>query len=62
MAKLTEQAEWRKGCASGTCVEVAKVADQVLVRDSKNPDVVLSFSPEEWDTFLDAAATGEFRF
>ena len=63
MAKLTEHAEWRRGrCTSGTCVEVAKVADQVLVRDSKDPDVILSFSPDEWDAFLDAAATGEFRF
>jgi hypothetical protein len=59
-----DRLEWRKGseCASGTCVEVAKGDDGVFVRDSKNPDVVLTFSPQEWDTFLDAAGKGEFRF
>jgi Domain of unknown function (DUF397) len=30
---------WRKSsrCGTSTCVEVAKVEDQYLIRDSKNP-------------------------
>ena len=64
MTVPTERLLWRKSsmCGNTTCVEVAKGDDGVFVRDSKNPDVVLTFSPQEWDTFLDAAAKGEFRF
>ena len=64
MTVPTDRLEWRKSsrCASGTCVEVAKGDDGVFVRDSKNPEVVLTFSLQEWDAFLDGAAQGEFRF
>jgi hypothetical protein len=64
MTVPTDRLQWRtsNGCAAGNCVEVAKGDDGVFVRDSKNPDVVLTFSPQEWDTFLDAAGKGEFRF
>jgi hypothetical protein len=50
-------------CSGGNCVEVAKVADGVLVRDSKNPEAGrLSFTVDEWSAFLHGAANGEFRF
>ena len=50
-------------CASGTCVEVAKVADQYLVRDSKRPEIApLTFTAEEWTAFVDGVTAGEFRF
>jgi hypothetical protein len=46
---------WRKStrCATSTCVEVAKVAGVVLVRDSKDPGAVLRFSESDWTGFLD---------
>lgn len=56
---------WRKSsrCGTSTCVEVAKVDDQYLIRDSKNPDAAaLSFTPAEWDAFVLGVAAGEFRF
>ena len=64
MTVPTDQLKWRRsnGCAAGSCVEVAKGDDGVFVRDSKNPEVVLAFSPQEWEAFLDGAAKGEFRF
>ena len=64
MIKPTEPLTWHKAsrCSSATCVEVSKQHDRYLVRDGKNPDVVLSFTADEWTTFLDAAADGEFRF
>jgi len=58
-------AQWRKStrCGSAACVEVAKVDDGYLVRDSKNPDgAVLSFTEREWAAFVEAVEAGEFRF
>jgi hypothetical protein len=48
---------WRKSSYSGSgntdCVEVAFVADEVGVRDSKNTDgPTLSFPPTAWRTFV----------
>jgi hypothetical protein len=56
---------WRKSsrCGTSTCVEVAKVDDQYLVRDSKNPEApALSFTQAEWNAFVEGVAAGEFRF
>ena len=56
---------WRRSsrCGSTTCVEVAKVDDQYLIRDSKNPDTAaLAFTKAEWEAFVDGVTAGEFRF
>lgn len=56
---------WRKSsrCGTSTCVEVAKVEDQYLIRDSKNPEAAaLTFTQDEWDAFVQGVAAGEFRF
>ncbi|MCA1605378.1 MAG: DUF397 domain-containing protein [Acidobacteria bacterium] len=49
---------WKKSTASGTgnCVEVAITADVILVRDSKRPELVLTFPSTEWKSFLASAA------
>jgi hypothetical protein len=50
-------------CSGGNCVEVAVLADHVLIRDSKNPDVApLSFTHDEWAAFVKGVENGEFRF
>jgi hypothetical protein len=57
--------EWRKSsrCGTAACVEVAKVADRYLVRDSKSPEsATLSFTTDEWSAFVDGVTAGEFRF
>ena len=57
--------KWHKStrCGSNACVEVAKVNDEYLVRDSKNPEVApLSFTADEWSAFVEGVAGGEFRF
>jgi len=64
---MTDSAQptWRKSsrCASSTCVEVAKVEDQYLVRDSKNPDAAtLTFTEQEWVAFVEGVTAGEFTF
>jgi hypothetical protein len=48
---------WRKSSYSNTganCVEIARTrSGQIAVRDSKDPDArSLSFSPDEWQTFI----------
>lgn len=47
---------------SSHCVEVAPDGDRILIRDSNNPDLVLSFTRNEWESFLDGARKGEFDF
>ncbi|MET8147349.1 DUF397 domain-containing protein [Actinoplanes sp. NPDC049668] len=65
MTKRTEDAGWRKSsrCGNTTCVEVAKVGDHYLIRDSKNPDGnSLQFTEDEWLAFEAGVRAGEFRF
>ena len=57
--------QWRKSsrCGTAACVEVAKVADEYLIRDSKDPKVEpLRFTEGEWEAFVEGVASGEFRF
>ncbi|GAA4235992.1 DUF397 domain-containing protein [Actinomadura meridiana] len=55
---------WRKSSYSGgtgECVELAKYAMNVGVRDSKAPAAGhLSFSPQTWATFAADARDGRF--
>jgi len=63
MAEIDHEPEWRKSSRSGAsnCVEVAIVSATVLVRDSKNPNgSPLSFTHEQWTTFLESIKSGVF--
>lgn len=63
MSMPMNQPEWQRGCPHGNCVEVAKVADRVLIRDSKHPDAEpLSFTVEEWTAFVRGVKDGAFQF
>ena len=65
MATSDQQPRWQRSarCTGGTCIEVARVADHVLIRDSKSPDVgALSFTTEEWAAFIEAVKRDELRF
>jgi Domain of unknown function (DUF397) len=62
---IIDPPKWRRSsrCSGGQCIEVAKVADQYLIRDSKRPELQpLSFTEEEWIAFTQGVAAGEFRF
>jgi hypothetical protein len=63
MTKPTEQPQWRRSpyCSAGACIEVARVADRYLIRDSKNPDVQLTFSHAEWAAFTKGVGGGHFE-
>lgn len=65
MPKITGMTNmiWTKksGCVGGECVEVSPlIGGGVGVRDSKNPDVHLEFSRDDWDAFLAGAKNGDF--
>lgn len=50
-------------CAAGDCVEVASLpaSGDVLIRDSKRPDVdPHRFTTLEWDAFIAGVKAGEF--
>lgn len=48
-------------CTDATCVEVAVLEDAVLVRDSKSlAHAPLSYTHDEWATFIEGARQGEF--
>ena len=49
-----------KSISNGACVELAAYGASILLRDSKNPNVQLSYSSAEIDAFLDGAKRGEF--
>lgn len=57
------QPVWHRSsrCGNTTCVEVARVGDDYLIRDSKDPSVPpLRFPREAWKQFLAAVHDGEF--
>lgn len=55
------EVNWRKACADKSCVEVAAAGDEILVRDSKDPDgTVLRFTLDEWTAFTAGVRAGQF--
>jgi hypothetical protein len=64
MTRPTEHPNWQRSsaCTAGNCIEVAKVAGRVLIRDAKNPDAApLSFTEGEWAAFVQGISNGDFR-
>ncbi|HEX9030275.1 MAG TPA: DUF397 domain-containing protein [Streptosporangiaceae bacterium] len=60
---IGQEQEWRRAsfCTAGECVEVTERDGAVLLRDSKDPSgCVLSFSVEEFRTFVLGIQAGEF--
>jgi hypothetical protein len=49
-------------CDSTTCVEVAAVDGEIMIRDSANPaGPVLQVSRQDWDVFAAGVARGDFK-
>lgn len=56
-------AAWRKSSrssGSGNCVEFATEGDVVWLRDSRDPETMLAFSADDWQTFLAGVKAGDF--
>lgn len=61
----SDNTEFRRSsrCSGGGCVEVAHKSAGILVRDSKaGDDIQLSFTLEEWNSFVAGVREGEFDF
>ena len=39
-------------CVNGDCLEVAHFQDQVFIRNSRSPNVVIAASRPEWEAFV----------
>ncbi len=51
----------KSGGNGGSCVEMMRSGEEILVRDSKDPNgPALRFTPAEFDAWLDGARKGEF--
>lgn len=64
MTNSTEQPAWRRSsrCGNTTCVEVAKIGTEYLVRDGKDRSAPpLRFAAEVWADFMVGIKAGEFR-
>lgn len=62
-ASQTPHNGWRRSsrCTDGTCLEVTRDGDDVLIRDSAQPAVPpLRCSTSEFGAFLAGAKAGEF--
>jgi hypothetical protein len=53
---------WRKAsfCAASECAEVAAEDDEVLLRSSRAPTVVVRLTSAEWQAFTKGVRAGEF--
>jgi hypothetical protein len=62
VAAREPEAAWRKSseCGNGECVEVAVSNDSVLIRNSQQPDKVVTFTAVEWTVFARGMRLGEF--
>jgi predicted secreted Zn-dependent protease len=63
-AQPSDRLTWRRSshCSDSSCVEVAWIGEDVLVRDSKDPSgPVLGFSRRQWAAFLRGVRSGEFQ-
>jgi hypothetical protein len=53
-AKFEGTLKWRKArkCDGGACVEIAKLGETIMVRNSTTPDEIISTSRNQWLHFL----------
>jgi hypothetical protein len=54
--------DWSRSsfCSDNSCVEVRRVEDTIEMRNSEDPDTVLTFTLNEWAAFLAGVEDGEF--
>ena len=61
---MNEKLEFKKSSFSsrtGRCVEVAIGTEDVFVRNTKNPKIIVKFTYAEWEAFIDGVKKHEFE-
>jgi Domain of unknown function (DUF397) len=58
----TEPTPWRRSarCESGSCAEVKRDGDGVLIRSSLAPEAMIRLTDDEWQVFRAGVAAGDF--
>jgi Domain of unknown function (DUF397) len=53
---------WRASsfCQNGECAEFTEYCGEVLLRSTRDPKIVVRFTPEEWDALVRGIQAGEF--
>ncbi|MCD9143628.1 DUF397 domain-containing protein [Streptomyces albireticuli] len=57
------KAKWQKSSFSGDrdeCVEAAGLDGKILIRESDDPEAVVTTTPARWRTFICDVKSGEF--
>lgn len=52
---------WQRSsrCSDSACLEWTRTGDTVSIRNSLNPEVVVTFTVEQWSVFIAAVEEGE---
>jgi hypothetical protein len=61
---MSEQINWQKSSFSGgggeDCVEIAHHAHSIIIRESDDPGLILTTTPEKFHAFILGVKAGEF--
>ncbi|MEI5136624.1 DUF397 domain-containing protein [Streptomyces libani] len=61
---MTSEIKWQKSSFSGgsgeQCLETARVAGEILLRESDDPDMIVRTTPEKLAAFILGVKNGEF--
>lgn len=61
---MNEQIQWQKSSFSGAngpeCIEIAHSGADLLMRESDNPDLIVSTTSEKFRAFILGVKAGEF--
>ena len=49
---------WTRACEAGHCLEVARAGDEILIRNNRQPDQIISCDRQELAQFVEALANG----
>lgn len=58
-----EAPAWRvaRACQGGSCVQVARTGEVILIGDTKKPDAdALTYTVSEWQDFVEGIKSGDF--
>lgn len=55
---ITDELVWQRACGGGACAEVAYSEGRVHIRNSEQPETVVTFTTDEWRSLVDGIHSG----